>query len=46
MVTQWCKEAGEEVTIEYLARAPHIQPTKLDNSNRYWVAFKKAADEL
>jgi aminoacylase len=43
-VNQWCKEAG--VWVEYPVKQPQILPTKLDNSNIYWVAFKKSTDKL
>ncbi|CAG9819196.1 unnamed protein product [Phaedon cochleariae] len=42
----WCKEAGPGVRLEFIQKQDQIAPTKLDGSNRYWVAFKKAADEL
>lgn len=45
-VNRWCREAGNDVYIEYEQKQPQIQPTKLDNTNPYWVAFKEATDEL
>lgn len=45
-INQWCKEAGEGVSIEFEQRNPCVPCTKLDASNPYWVAFKGAADEL
>ncbi|EFA10313.1 Aminoacylase-1-like Protein [Tribolium castaneum] len=43
---QWCKEAGPGVTIEFELKQSKIPPTKLDDSNPYWIAFKKATDKL
>lgn len=46
MINQWCKEAGEGVKIEFEQKNDYVKCTKLDTSNKYWVAFKAAADEL
>jgi aminoacylase len=45
-INQWCKEAGPGIRIEYEQKQPQIPPTKLDNSNPYWIAFKEATDKL
>ncbi|XP_068897319.1 aminoacylase-1-like [Tenebrio molitor] len=45
-INQWCKEAGPGIWIEYEQKQPQIPPTKLDNSNPYWIAFKEATDKL
>ncbi|XP_011297555.1 aminoacylase-1 [Fopius arisanus] len=42
----WCKEAGENVTITFEQKNPRIESTKLDDSNPFWIAFKKSCDEL
>ncbi|KAG5898148.1 hypothetical protein JTB14_034004 [Gonioctena quinquepunctata] len=42
----WCKEAGQGVYIEYEQKEDQIAATKIDHSNPFWVAFKKATDEL
>lgn len=42
----WCDQAGGNITIEYIARAPREPLTKVDNSNPYWVAFKSAVDSM
>ncbi|XP_056638469.1 aminoacylase-1-like isoform X1 [Diorhabda sublineata] len=42
----WCRDAGQGVYIEYEQKQSLIEPTKVDNSNSYWVAFKQATDEL
>ncbi|XP_068632984.1 aminoacylase-1-like [Battus philenor] len=45
-INQWCKEAGDGVTIEFEQKNPKVECTKTDNSNPYWVAFKRACDEM
>ncbi|XP_045769333.1 aminoacylase-1-like [Maniola jurtina] len=46
MMKQWCSEAGDGVTYEFLQKADHVAPTRVDDSNPYWVAFKAAVDKL
>ncbi|KNC28371.1 hypothetical protein FF38_01389 [Lucilia cuprina] len=43
---QWCKEAGGDIEITYDQKRPRVAPTATDDSNPYWVAFKKATDEM
>lgn len=45
-INRWCKEAGKGVYIEYEQKQLLIPPTKIDNTNPYWVAFKEATDAL
>lgn len=45
-LNRWCKEAGQGVYIEFEQKQSLVTPTKVDNTNPYWVAFKEAADEL
>ncbi|CAH1185343.1 unnamed protein product [Phyllotreta striolata] len=45
-LNKWCKEAGQGVYIEYEQKQTLIEPTKVDNTNPYWVAFKTSMDEL
>lgn len=45
-ILQWCKEAGEGVTIEFLQRNNRAPVTPLDNTNPWWIAFKSVTDEL
>ncbi|KAK5638461.1 hypothetical protein RI129_012756 [Pyrocoelia pectoralis] len=42
----WCKDAGDDLWIEYLQKNPLSAVTTLDDNNIYWVAFKKAANEI
>ncbi|XP_066146010.1 aminoacylase-1-like isoform X2 [Euwallacea fornicatus] len=46
LVNNWCKEAGEDVWIEWEQKEPQVGATKLDASNPYWVAFKQTMDDL
>ncbi|XP_078043647.1 aminoacylase-1 [Augochlora pura] len=46
MIKNWCKEAGEGVTYSFEQKNSKVPNTKLDNSNPYWLAFKKACDDL
>ncbi|XP_076652438.1 aminoacylase-1 [Halictus rubicundus] len=46
MIKKWCQEAGEGVTYSFEQKNPKIENTKLDDSNPYWLAFKKTCDDL
>ncbi|XP_050348680.1 aminoacylase-1-like [Nymphalis io] len=46
MIKQWCKEAGKDVTYELKQKDEYVPPTRLDETNIYWVAFKSAIDQL
>ncbi|XP_076631647.1 aminoacylase-1 [Colletes latitarsis] len=46
MIKKWCEEAGKDVTYTFEQKNPKIENTKLDESNPYWIAFKKACDDL
>ena len=46
MIKKWCEEAGTDVTYSFEQKDPKIENTKLDNSNPFWLAFKKACDDL
>ncbi|KAF2904639.1 hypothetical protein ILUMI_01523, partial [Ignelater luminosus] len=43
---RWCEEAGEGVWIEFEAKEPQTPASRLDDSNPFWVAFKKASDNI
>jgi len=42
----WCEEAGGGIELEFEMKNPFVEPTKIDSSNAYWLAFKKALDDL
>lgn len=46
MVRSWCAEAGSDLRIEFQQKNPKVEVTKLDDSNPWWVAFKKECDSL
>lgn len=46
MLRRWAKESAEKIEIEFLVKEPFCPPTKTDDSNIYWKAFKDATDEL
>ncbi|XP_017057636.1 aminoacylase-1 [Drosophila ficusphila] len=43
---KWCNEVGGGIEITYEQKQPKVPPTAIDNSNPFWLAFKKATDEL
>jgi len=45
-IKQWCEEAGTDVTYSFEQKNPKVENTKLDDSNPYWIAFKKKCDEI
>lgn len=45
-IRDWCEEAGGGIELEFEMKNPFVQPTKIDASNVYWVAFKKTLDDL
>ncbi|XP_033222117.1 aminoacylase-1-like [Belonocnema kinseyi] len=44
MIKGWLKEAGEGVNYTIIQKDPPVKNTKLDESNIFWLAFKKACD--
>lgn len=46
-INNWCEEAGGNIEISYESKKPKVEPTKIDVTNPYWVAFKSCiCDEL
>ncbi|XP_011881363.1 PREDICTED: aminoacylase-1-like isoform X2 [Vollenhovia emeryi] len=45
-IKRWCKEAGPDVTYSFKEKNPKVENTKLDDSNPFWIAFKKACGEI
>ncbi|XP_017144301.2 aminoacylase-1 [Drosophila miranda] len=43
---KWCAEAGGGIELTYEQKQPRVLPTPIDASNHFWVAFKKATDNL
>lgn len=46
MLYRLCVEAGGGVEIQISQKERHVAPTKTDSSNKFWVAFTEAIDEL
>lgn len=46
MLRKWAKESGDNVQMKFLIKEPICPPTKTDDSNNYWKAFKQATDEM
>lgn len=42
----WCEEAGGGVEMVYTQKGPYIAPTKIDDTNEFWLAFKNGVKEL
>lgn len=45
-IKRWCEEAGPDVTYSFEEKNPKVENTKLDDSNPFWIAFKKTCDEI
>ncbi|KAL5278506.1 ACY1.2 family protein [Megaselia abdita] len=45
-VEKWCKEAGDNVEVIWCQQQEFVPPTKIDDSNKFWVALKKSFEEL
>ncbi|XP_008181414.1 aminoacylase-1-like isoform X1 [Acyrthosiphon pisum] len=45
-VKEWCEEAGEGVTLEFISKSPFIQPTLISPENPWWVTFKNECDKM
>lgn len=45
-LNNWCDEAGGNIEIVYDFKHPYVPPTKIDDSNKYYVALKKAIEDL
>ncbi|XP_055303614.1 aminoacylase-1-like [Sitodiplosis mosellana] len=45
-INRWCEEAGGNIELNYIHKNPQAPVTAIDDSNPYWLAFKKAIDEL
>lgn len=46
MINSWTKECKRKVDVEFVTKEPFCPPTKIDDSNIYWIAIKGALDEL
>lgn len=45
-IAKWCHEAGEGVRLETFKKNEQTTPTKLDDSNPWWLKFKSECDKM
>lgn len=45
-VLKWCHEAGDGVQLDLIKKNEKTIPTKLDNSNPWWLKFKHECDKM
>lgn len=46
-IINWCKQAGDGIEIQFIQKLARIEPTKLNDDNLFWLAFKKVlVDDL
>lgn len=38
-IHEWCEQAGGNIDV-WMQKLPRIEPTKLNEENTYWMAFK------
>lgn len=43
---KWCDEAGEGIDINFILKDKPVEPTKLDETNPYWVAMKNKMEDM
>ncbi|XP_014371744.2 aminoacylase-1-like [Papilio machaon] len=46
MILGWCKDAGDNVTLEYFIKNPEEKTTKLDKDAYFWNALLKAVRDM
>lgn len=46
IIDDWCREAGDGVRLELFKKNEQATPTKLDNSNPWWLKFKSECDKM
>lgn len=42
----WCNELGDGVSLEVIKKNERTTPTKLDDSNPWWLKFKNECDKM
>lgn len=45
-LNRFCEEAGGGIEIVYEHKKPYVPPTPIDDSNPFWVGFKRSVDSL
>jgi aminoacylase len=46
MLHKWTRDSGGNITIEFPVKEVFSPPTKIDDSNIFWTAFKNATDAM
>lgn len=47
LIEKWCEEAGGNIKVDYTCRPENVEPTTIDDTNPFWVAFKSVlCDDL
>jgi N-acyl-L-amino-acid amidohydrolase len=46
LMQTWCDESGDGISLKFKRKESKVPPTPVDDSNKFWTAFKKATDEL
>jgi aminoacylase len=42
----WCDDVGHGTYYTFLQKEPHVEPTRLDHLDPWWLAFKEGCDAL
>ncbi|XP_060874447.1 aminoacylase-1B-like isoform X2 [Metopolophium dirhodum] len=45
-VEEWCRNAGPGVHVQFKDNPIRVRPTKIDNTNPWWIAFKNECDKM
>jgi len=45
-IRDWCEEAGGGIELVFEQKDKYVPPTKVDETNPFWLAFEKATKEL
>ncbi len=45
-IQKWCQEAGDQVRYEFMVQNPRVDTTRIDESNQWWMEFKKQCDKM
>ncbi|KAL4090367.1 hypothetical protein QTP88_025223 [Uroleucon formosanum] len=45
-VEEWCRNAGPGVHVQFKDNPICVRPTKIDNTNPWWIAFKNECDKM
>ncbi|XP_059052521.1 aminoacylase-1-like [Achroia grisella] len=46
MISTWCREAGDNVSFEYIVKNPEVRSTRIDGSVPFWNVLKTSIETL